>query len=529
MRRVSIRDLSGDAIRTCSDDNEALGVTSKGALVGVLVPLTHETFRELTVKDVHELEVGAAKRASEVDDTSSNLRDVLQDPPPPPGQPRSFPRVSIREISGARLEQASAKGEPLVVTSDRVAVAMFVPVVSEWLDSLVEDSVARFLGGESATTSDTTRTGGVLPERINATQLSERVRISRHEFVHGRAIGIRIVEDISGDRGRIVGVVTDGLAKATMDPITLPLEHLTEEYVVDRILELIEQLSLDLADTDELIGVGIEVGGHVTRQRVVRSANTRWNEFPLADHLSKRLGTPVALTNDANALAIAERWRINDGSFAVVLLTEHGIGCGLVLDKRLHLGSRGMAGELGHSPVGTNPFDAQPCRCGNYGCLETVATPHAIDAKLRMEGFSGGYEEAVVASENQLAYDVLNNAGAALGQGIATLLNMLDLDAVVIHGPMDLVGPPRTFHIDNLEKVADTEKVSGVSRIYTNAMVHNIRSHVFSNAATDCQFIVRIRSDKQGAESAAASAIHSRLGAQWTRKSSHQGSPALRL
>jgi predicted NBD/HSP70 family sugar kinase len=500
MRRVSIRDLSADIIRNCASDNEILGIASKGALVGVLVPLTHDTIRRLASNDADELAAAAASADVGAGPAPTSLRDVLRDPAPAPGRTSDFSRVSIREITGARLEQASGTGTPLVVTSDRVAVAVFLPLVSGWVDRLVEESVARFLSGGLA--------GGSEPAVENAPD-THLIRTSGRRFTSQRAIGIRIVGDARGDRERIVGVVTDGLARIKVDQITLPLERLDEAYVFEQILTLIDMLSSRMGDTDDLVGVGIEIGGHVSEGRVVHSTNIRWDQFPIADQLSEIVGVPVVLENDANALAIHERYSegISADNFAVVLLTHLGVGCGLVVDGRLHRGSRGMAGEFGHLPIATAGSVEHPCRCGNPDCLEAVATPQAIEVMLHKRKFKGSYEDALKESQQQVVQEVFAEAGAALGKGIATVLNLLNPEAIVLYGPLDVVGPPRQFHVDNFEAVAEAKEVTRIGRIYTGAMMNNIRSHVFSNAAEECQFIVRVRSDEQGAKAAAACVI----------------------
>ena len=511
MRKVSIRDLSADAIGHSANDNEILGVTSKGAIVGVLVPLTHDMLRRFAV------DLGAEAAAVDADSaaTSTDLRDVLQDAAPSISRPGDFARVSIREITGARLEQASLNGEQLVVTSDRVSIAVFLPLPSQWVDRLVEDSVTRFLAGKPVDQPDeSARAVTDFPPRPIA-KGREPARTSGLAFSSQRAIGVRIVGDARNDRQRIVGVVTDGLARTIkVNQITLPLEQLDETYVFERILTLIDMLISRMSHTDDLIGVGIEIGGHVFKGRVVHSTNIHWDEFPLAELLSERLGLPVTLENDANALAIHERYiaGISDDNFAVVLLTHLGVGCGLILDGCLHRGSQDMAAELGHIPVRAAawavPVDADPlvdqrCRCGNSDCLEAAATPQAIENMLRIRKFAGDYDDALKASDNDLVEEAFKHAGAALGNGIATVLNLLNPKAVVLYGPLELVGPPRQFHIDKLETAAN---VTGFARVYVRAMTDSIRNQVFSNA-DECRFIVRSRSDEQGAKAAAACVI----------------------
>jgi predicted NBD/HSP70 family sugar kinase len=329
-------------------------------------------------------------------------------------------------------------------------------------------------------------------------------------------IGIRIIGDARFGRQRIVGVVTDVLGKVKVPYRRLPLDQLNETYVFAQILNLIAELSSGMNDDDELIGIGMEIGGHVSQGMVVRSANIHWDDFPLARHLSEHVGVPVVLENDANALAIYEQAQgMNSANFAVVLLTYLGVGCGLVLDGRLHRGSRGLAAEMGHIPIAAGQLAVSSdgdavvdrCRCGNSACLEAIATPHAIELRLKAGGYTGSYEDALEEGYDALVRDVFTSAGVALGQGIVTMLNLLNPDTVILHGPMDLLGPPREFHIDNFETVTDAKEVAGVSRIYTGAMVEGIRAHTFSNAAKGCQFIVKIRDDEHGAMAAAACAI----------------------
>ncbi|GIH19274.1 ROK family protein [Rugosimonospora africana] len=512
MRRVSIRDLSADIIRSSASDNEVLGVASKGTLVGVLVPLTHEMLQRLSANDADELAVNAEEADAEAAGTRTNLRELLEDTDPASGRPSNFSRVSIREISGARLERASADSKPLVVTSDRVAVAVFLPVVTGWVDRLVEESVSRFLSGQVTNSLN----NPVARANTETAVRGQLIRSSSRRFTSQRVIGIRIVGDAHGHRERIVGVVTDGLAQIKIHGIVLPLERLDETYVFEQILNLIGLLSERLDDTENLIGIGIEIGGHVSQGRVVHSNNIHWDQFPLADQLSDIVGVPVVLENDANALAIHERYSqgISADNFAVVLLTHLGIGCGLVVDGSLHRGSRGMAAELGHIPIGTLASATgttgsadHPCRCGNPMCLEGIATPRAIELALQLKEFPGSYEDALKASQDPVVREVFGAAGSAFGTGIATVLNLLNPEAIVLYGPLDIVGAPRQFHIDNFDTIADAKAVTGVDRIYTGAMRDSIRAHVFSNAEQECQFIVRIRSDEQGAKAAAACVI----------------------
>ena len=104
-----------------------------------------------------------------------------------------------------------------------------------------------------------------------------------------------------------------------------------------------------------------------------------WVGVRAADELAERTGLPMRIINDANASVLAELrfGAAREPADVVYLRLSSGIGAGVICDGRMLLGSTGVAGELGH--VAAKPADVVR-RCGNRGCLETVATPTAIAA-----------------------------------------------------------------------------------------------------------------------------------------------------
>ncbi len=107
-----------------------------------------------------------------------------------------------------------------------------------------------------------------------------------------------------------------------------------------------------------------------------------WIGMTAAAELRHRLDVPVMVDNDANLGALAEAafGAGRDAGDLIYLKISSGIGAGLILNGRLYRGSAGLAGELGHVLV--NP-DGIVCRCGNRGCLETVAATGALVDLLR--------------------------------------------------------------------------------------------------------------------------------------------------
>jgi predicted NBD/HSP70 family sugar kinase len=167
-----------------------------------------------------------------------------------------------------------------------------------------------------------------------------------------------------------------------------------------------------------------------------------WIGMTAEAEMRRRLDIPVMVDNDANLGALAEAafGAGRDAGDLVYLKVSSGIGAGLILNGRLYRGSGGLAGELGHVLV--NP-DGIVCRCGNRGCLETVAATGAlIDLLRRSHG-----EDLTVQAMLDLAHAgdagcrrVIHDAGRALGQVVATLFNVLNPELVVVGGELARAG-----------------------------------------------------------------------------------------
>src|SRR5579863_9003573 len=136
----------------------------------------------------------------------------------------------------------------------------------------------------------------------------------------------------------------------------------------------------------ELAGIGVAVPGFILlKEGVIRNSNNlaSLENFPIREEMTRRLGTPVILENDANAAALGEKWigAGRDVDDLVLLTLGTGIGGGIISGGKIIRGSVGMAGELGHMTV---VADGNPCGCGNQGCLEKHASATAITGMARM-------------------------------------------------------------------------------------------------------------------------------------------------
>ncbi len=523
MRTVAIRELSGDLITTAAARGQILGITSMGGLVGVAVPLTREVVQRMANRDAADVQERARQADAELASgrPMSTLSDLLHERSKGRGQ-EGPARISIRELSGARLEEASRNGEALIVSSDRVSVALLIPVTQAWLERLVEDGVKRFIDGAAPRADllpaepesyfpDYAPIPSIEPTAVPAVGMVTPTRevppqqiSTGREINLQRAIGIRILADAPDDRSRLLGVVTDMLGRVIGEPIQHQLPNMDEGEVFESTLALIDDLHRYISGQQRLIGVGLEIGGHVHDSRVVYSANAHWGDFPLADRLNSVLGLPVVLENDANALAVLERRfdGVPDDNLAVILVTDQGVGSGLVIDGRIFRGSSGMAGEIGHIPSADCDHHELVCRCGHYDCLEAMATPHAIAGALRQEGFEGDYTAALNQLTNPMVAKTLEHAGAALGRATATVINLLNPSTIVFYGPPELFGNSREF------RIGTDPRGETASHPYLAAMVEATRDHAFSTGASSCRFIVRTASDRISARAAAACIIN---------------------
>ncbi|MBI5282062.1 MAG: ROK family protein [Candidatus Solibacter usitatus] len=195
--------------------------------------------------------------------------------------------------------------------------------------------------------------------------------------------------------------------------------------------------------TGELAGVGVAVPGFIDIQQgfIVGCNNLpQFDGFPVRDEISRRLGAPVILENDANAAALGEKWLgagrgVND---LALLTLGTGIGGGIIVRGRVLHGFVGMAGEFGHMTVFPG---GNPCGCGNNGCLEKHASATAVGAMARLLQLGDNLTSKDVLEIAQgegeparRASAVFETMGTALGIAIANLVNIFNFPLYLLSG-----------------------------------------------------------------------------------------------
>ena len=211
----------------------------------------------------------------------------------------------------------------------------------------------------------------------------------------------------------------------------------------------------------KLLGIGLSVPGIVDIERgvLIFAPNLQWRNIPLRKMFSEYTGLKTYVENDANAAAIAEHLfgvarKIKDFIF---VFAGVGIGGGLFLNGNLYRGKKGYAGEIGHSPIITN-LPLTTCHCGNLGCWETFANQASILQRVQTkldENRSKIIPELIAEYNAPLSISIIKQAanandesailsiaqaGAAMGQGLAGLINIFNPDRIILGGPLSSVG-----------------------------------------------------------------------------------------
>jgi len=264
-------------------------------------------------------------------------------------------------------------------------------------------------------------------------------------------------------------------------------EHIVNA-VADSIWDVASQAGLS---HDRLPPIGVGMPGAVTRAGVIKNSNTTClNGRPFRGDLIRRVGEPIAFANDANCFALAEATfgagRGHEVVFGVILGT--GVGGGIVLPTpdfplspglsrpmlgRSWNGPQGIAGEWGHVTI--DP-EGPPCYCGRRGCVETYLCGPALEADYRQRSGQAlplrDIANAAQTGHDPHAIATLQNATRWFGRALATVINILDPDVIVLGGGVSL--------LDCWYDAGRTE----VSRwVFTDELTTPIVRHQISDAA----------------------------------------------
>ena len=252
-------------------------------------------------------------------------------------------------------------------------------------------------------------------------------------------------------RGAIVNLRGEIVSRVSM-----PINERDGDSALELVYTLVDKL---LAASDKPIqGIGIGSPGLMDPVKgvVLKSVNLDWDNMPLGELLEARYNLPVYIANDSQVAALAEfAFGSVEGSSNLLLVKiGRGVGSGIIINGQLYYGDNYGAGEIGHVVV---IQDGERCRCGNFGCLETLVSSRAIAE--RAKSIARGNPESIlnrfISSLDEIDTEVILRAyqagdeevqtiiietGEILGRALAYTVCTLNINTVVIAGSLSRFG-----------------------------------------------------------------------------------------
>ena len=225
----------------------------------------------------------------------------------------------------------------------------------------------------------------------------------------------------------------------------MDIDHSAEQGLAQA-AEFVDQVLAEAGgDRERVIGVGMGLPAPIDRATgSVQAASILpgWVGVDAALEATNRLGLAVEVDNDANLGALAELvWGAARGKSEVAYIkVSTGIGAGLISGGRLQHGVGGTAGEIGHTLLAEG---GPVCRCGNRGCLETLASSRAIADLLsasRREPISTKRMLELCSEGDAAAQRLVGDAGRSIGMAVANLCNLLNPECVIVGGDLSAAG-----------------------------------------------------------------------------------------
>ena len=264
----------------------------------------------------------------------------------------------------------------------------------------------------------------------------------------------RYVIGISIGVGMIDVVITNLSAEIILKKsIEINEERYDYDFVFKELVKLInEVIECSKIEKEKILGAGVALHGIVNARTgmSIYSPYYGWKEINIKEALENELNLGVYVDNDVRAMALGESWFgiTKDISNFVTLNISNGIGAGIIINNKPYYGVDFSAGEIGHIVV---EGDGDKCNCGNYGCLETVASNNNITKKaikLIKQGTNSVLKELkadinqltiediseAAKLEDELAISIIKEAARYIGIAITNLINILNPTSIVVVG-----------------------------------------------------------------------------------------------
>ena len=308
-------------------------------------------------------------------------------------------------------------------------------------------------------------------------------------------IKARYIIGVSIGVGSIDVVLTDlGADIVTKKTIYIDENNINEEYVFTHLINLInEVIEISEIDRKKIVGIGVAMHGVVNPMLGISqyAPYYNWENVNIKSILEEKFEYPVFLDNDVRAIALGESLfgaakRIDN---FVAINISNGIGAGIIIDNKPYYGVDYSAGEIGHMVV---EQDGALCNCGNYGCLESVASNKSVERKVirsikqgvstlltneveDIEKISVRDISIAASKGDELSISVLKETARYIGVGISGLVNILNPKLIVLVGDI--------FEQDKImiETLSEVVKKRGLRISTENVKI--VKSDLGENAA----------------------------------------------
>lgn len=243
------------------------------------------------------------------------------------------------------------------------------------------------------------------------------------------------------------------------------LKNKSKKNILNNLIVLLEKVVK--ASKDEIFGIGIAMNGIVDSEKGVSlySPHYEWGEVNIEKILKEKFGIPIIVDNDVRAMAVAERKfgaAKKENDLAVINISN-GIGAGIILNGELYNGSNYSAGEIGHIVVEEN--STKRCSCGNYGCLEAVASNQAVIEKVKFKLLNGEksryLNEADLTIEkicdaalkgDRVSRDTIIEIARSIGKALSVFVNILNPKLIILVGELNTVSDILYKNINEIVK-----------------------------------------------------------------------------
>lgn len=300
--------------------------------------------------------------------------------------------------------------------------------------------------------------------------------------------------DVGPSTIKIVLIDLNGaLIESFQTPISI---HVTNASLLDQLSETITKLlkkQLHI-NKEKIVGIGVGMHGIVDSEHglSIYAPNLQLRDISIKQYLEEQFDILVKVENDVRAMALGETWfgAGRNQRSVVCINVGRGIGAGIILNGELFHGENYIAGEIGHMTV---DIDGPKCSCGNYGCLQALASGPSLVEKIAKEIGMGKkslltnivhddlskingelvYEAAT--QGDPLSIDVLYQTGVYLGIGITNLIHILNPDQIILGGGVAKAGD---FILEPLKATVDQRALT------PKAKQTNIQLSVLGDQAT---------------------------------------------